>query len=852
MKQSVITIASKNYFSHVRTLMESLKEHKPEWDRFVVLVDRYTDEENERPLIEREDLYKIIYLHELAIEQLTAMSFNYNILELNTAVKPWALEHLFKIGYDTAVYLDPDICVYGNMPEIDEELREADKIILTPHCTQSIPDGNICNERLLMQTGVYNLGFLGLSKGENIISLLKWWQSKLENECRENIKEGLFVDQKWMDLAPCFCQNVKILRHSGYNAAYWNQSVLKTSAKEDGIYFNGQKLQFFHYSYTRYLNTDDRHIRKLLEDYIQKQLKNDKKLYKKMPYGLAVFNDGTKIYDFLRKSYVENKNKWDKRFSGDPFQYGERILAETALSGQNNPLPTIAMICIWQIRPDLQIAFPDPYKHNLIDFCDWFLNSAEKEYNISKSLIEDCSKKLEEVKNNAGQYHLPTKDAKSLVTKTKELMMKYALKHQPVLVKMIPLKIRKKLWQVYNKWGTQVNQGIAIRKGDFTEDCFDIRKNILKARDSKDKGINLYSYIKGDFGIGETGRSIAKALDPAKIPFDIIDIGINIPHCSKNSDWDHKIHKTGRYNINLVVANADESLRVYSSGDYEGLDGKYNIGLWHWELTDFPAEWMKAFNLFNEIWTSSIFIAQTFSAVSPGTVLTIPHPIELNPQPEMRRDYFKLPEDKFIFLCMYDVFSIQYRKNPHGAINAFKKAFINKKIKPLLLIKINNARHNLEELEELKLLAEENGNIMIVEKTLTRTELASLINCIDAFVSLHRSEGFGLVPAESMYLGKPVVATGWSGNMEFMTVENSCPVDYELVKLKENYGPYKAGQTWAEPNEEHAAEYMRRLVADRSYYNKIAEAGEKTIKTEFTKERAGKVIRRRLEELGLI
>jgi glycosyltransferase involved in cell wall biosynthesis len=117
----------------------------------------------------------------------------------------------------------------------------------------------------------------------------------------------------------------------------------------------------------------------------------------------------------------------------------------------------------------------------------------------------------------------------------------------------------------------------------------------------------------------------------------------------------------------------------------------------------------------------------------------------------------------------------------------------------------------------------------------------------DAFLSLHRSEGFGLGLAESMFLGKPAVGTNWSGNTDFMDARNSCPVDCTLVTLAEDCGPYKAGQRWADPDVDHAAWYLRKLVDDPAWRRRIAEAGRKTITEEFSPQAVGRSYGKRLD-----
>jgi len=201
----------------------------------------------------------------------------------------------------------------------------------------------------------------------------------------------------------------------------------------------------------------------------------------------------------------------------------------------------------------------------------------------------------------------------------------------------------------------------------------------------------------------------------------------------------------------------------------------------------------------------------------------------------------------FLFLSMYDSNSTIQRKNPIGAIKAFKKAFPPSEKNVGLIIKINNPKE-----EDLKLINDElkgYRNIFIIKNTLSKTEVNSLIKCSDAFVSLHRAEGFGLVIAEAMLLGTPVIATNWSANVDFMNSENSCPVSYELKQLGEDYFFYKAYQHWAEPDLDNAAEYMKKLFSDKSYRETLSKNAKKFIQKNFSVQKSAEKIKSRIDEI---
>ena len=213
------------------------------------------------------------------------------------------------------------------------------------------------------------------------------------------------------------------------------------------------------------------------------------------------------------------------------------------------------------------------------------------------------------------------------------------------------------------------------------------------------------------------------------------------------------------------------------------------------------------------------------------------------------RKYFELPEDKFVFLVMYDFKSISERKNPKAVIRAYKNAFDQGGEGTGLVIKINH----LGKKRELEQLQEEMAgykNIYYITDNLSRKEIESLIADVDVLVSLHRSEGFGLPLAEAMYLGTPVIATGWSANVEFMENDCSCLVNYTLTEIKRNIGPYEKGNQWAEADIACASQYMKKLYYDKEYWEEISGNGKKKIRQKLNIENAISVIKRKIKRLN--
>ena len=362
------------------------------------------------------------------------------------------------------------------------------------------------------------------------------------------------------------------------------------------------------------------------------------------------------------------------------------------------------------------------------------------------------------------------------------------------------------------------------------------------------QGINLFGHLRAEMGLGQGARLTAYALKESGLPYCLINFETG--NSARHADYElsGEFVEFPRYSVNLIHINAGQMDLLHLILPKDCWDKRYNIAVWLWELEDFPDEWCKYFQMVDEIWAPSRFTAEAIAKKSPVPVQVIPYGICAEPDGSGRAA-FSLPENLFLFLCMYDVNSMMARKNPLGAIQAFKKAFGHRESGVGLVIKVNNSTE--KELLLLRKELEGYSNIFLIAQTLQRAQVYALIAACDVFVSLHRSEGFGLVLAEAMLLGVPVIGTDWSAVTDFMTEENSCPVRYTLTRLQQDYYMFKENQRWAEPDIEHAAAYMRRLYTDKDYYERIAKNGQRDIREHFSPEKAGEAIRSRLRELEL-
>jgi glycosyltransferase involved in cell wall biosynthesis len=361
-------------------------------------------------------------------------------------------------------------------------------------------------------------------------------------------------------------------------------------------------------------------------------------------------------------------------------------------------------------------------------------------------------------------------------------------------------------------------------------------------------GVNLAGYVRAEMGLGEAARGIAASLESAAIPFRIINFEYGNPGRHSDTSWIHKENLDRQHDVTLLVVNPDNILNARLLLP-KGIFKCYVIGCWFWELPEFPDEWSTAFSLVNEVWAASRFMQEAFSAKSTVPVTHIPPSIIARRPAGFSRVHFNLPEDRFLFLTMCDANSMMERKNPLGTVRAFKKAFASEDSTVALVLKITGMEPRGPEFQEILEGISSYKNIYLLNRVMTRDEIGSLLASVDCVVSLHRSEGFGLIPAEAMSLGKPVILTNWSGNTDYMTSDNCVGISYELVRLDKDYGPYKAGQHWADPDLEQAASWMKKLVLEPEVARRIGKSAQETISLNYSPEAVGKKIEDRLNQI---
>jgi glycosyltransferase involved in cell wall biosynthesis len=764
-----ITICAANYLPFAEVLGNSFLVHNPNSTFSILVVDAkkvtYT-KNNKFKYLTPVDL-------EIPANVFENMAFYYNVTELSTALKPSALKALFKSGSTKVAYLDPDIQVFGELTELENALMES-PIVLTPHTLTPIPrDGLRPTEADIMESGTFNLGFIGLSKSPEATKMLDWWEDRLRFDSIADPAEMLFTDQRWIDLVPSYFP-INVLREYGYNVAYWNLHERSLTIKNKEFFVNAKPLKFFHFSgyrpdkpwiLSKYISNHPRAIisgddvlAELCANYGKLATENGWGSSKIASYGYEHFESGKIIQSSLRRLYREDCIAAFKEglVLSPPQDWQEWATKRTVQSGNLSRI----LFSIWKSRPDLKRRFPDATGTESDDLVAW-----ARKYGVPQQVID---KDLLEI-------------------------------------------------------------------GNLTSDKYPETK-------SKTKGINIAGYLQGELGVGQSARLILKSAEATKFPISVLNSNRSQ---SRQNEQINAANSEFIYPFTITVVNADHFKFWVKDIGPQRISHSTIIGVWAWEIEDFPEVMHTAFDLVDEVWAVSEFVKDALSKHSKNKVLVFPTPIiapDINET--LDRSAIGLPAGVDFNLFIFDYMSIFNRKNPLAIVEAHKKAFPNSD-GPVLVIKSANGDSDAENREKLRFSIKGREDIFLVEEYLSRNQLNALVAECQSYISLHRSEGYGLTMAEAMALGKPVIATAYSGNLDFMNNENSILIPYSLVSVGPDAFPYPETSKWAEPDIEKAANALRKLALDSDYRKNLGAAAKKHVVQEFSIENASSFIRSR-------
>jgi glycosyltransferase involved in cell wall biosynthesis len=323
--------------------------------------------------------------------------------------------------------------------------------------------------------------------------------------------------------------------------------------------------------------------------------------------------------------------------------------------------------------------------------------------------------------------------------------------------------------------------------------------------------VAVVGLFRSTSGLGQGGRLFTDALE-GRVS-DIVDVTERL---SVRVDLDPiggAVTSPAGGEVILSHLNPPELARLIQLTWGRFLKGRRHIGYWAWELPVAPTNWRQACDYVDEIWTPSEFTARSIRAIAGDSVpvRVAPHPVAMMPHGAPNRTRFGLPDDAIVVLAALDLRSTIARKNPLGALDAYRAAAAKADRRSLLVCKVSNFDADLGVAEILRDRLAGHDDVLVIDESLSTLEMSSLIASSDIVLSMHRAEGFGLIMAEGMWLGKPVIATGWSGNMDFMDADSSVLVPYALVPVDDMQSMY-SGSVWAEPDIGYAASRLAWLI----------------------------------------
>ncbi|NWK96312.1 glycosyltransferase [Sphingobium lactosutens] len=786
-RTAIFTISSNNYMPYTRTLIGSSAAAHPGVDHFLCLADTKVSADGFYP-----DSCEILEAAELGIPDFLGFAFRYDIMEMNTAAKPYMFLHLFERGYDRVIYFDPDIKIYREITPVFEAMDAGARAVFTPHLTEPaetiVPPDDIS----IMRAGIYNLGFAAFRRSEGVEEVLRWWARRLRYQCINAQDDGIFVDQKFMDLVPGFLPDVAILRNTTLNAAYWNLFQRPLAGNDgEGWSIDGSPLIFFHFSgydprnstrlskHTDMFSADNSEaLLSLMRDY-SKDL-SDNGLYStpRANYAYDCFEGGAKIPTFARHYFRNTHPTW----AGDPFKNFQDHLDQPALGTAEGPdglFCTNLMHSFWTGSDYLRSTYDIHTASGVAGLAEWFVRHSHRS-GIDPRLTHGIVKR--------------------------------------------------------------VSNGRRWKNGKH-----------LSATQPSNADISVIGYLTTNTGVGEVGRLTLKSLAGSGRRTEGLDIDLNVASSRTNMEVQPALADQASGRLHIYNINADQLPSVQQAYDGKIGKGAYRVAMPFWELADFPDPWISAFDDVDEIWAPTKFIQSALVMKTGKPVIHMPVALDFTVDHVFDRKALGLPENRFLFLFSFDFLSFRSRKNPEAVIAAFTTAFKGTAYSDhvSLVIKCVNAHHVPGELKRVRDALDSSLDVHILDNELTRSEMLGLVKTADCVVSLHRSEGLGLLVAEAMALGTPVIATDYSATTELVTARTGYPVEYKLKDLHADDYPFAAGQVWADPDISHAAWRMRQAVDEAGSNGAMLERARAQIIANHGSEAVIGAQERRLQELGL-
>jgi glycosyltransferase involved in cell wall biosynthesis len=499
-------------------------------------------------------------------------------------------------------------------------------------------------------------------------------------------------------------------------------------------------------------------------------------------------------------------------------------------------LPTFIKL-IWKTRDDLRETFDLKSGHSVLNLIRWWGERGFKEY--PRIEWDSINETLLYLKSKFGE--IPNR---SLCV---PWFLELIHEGRSDLTTAFDIKTPEGISGLIKWWGEH-----GIREYPFwsypliRNDTF--FRSSFRGLEVKDVGINLIGFPYGVLGLGEDLRLAKLACESALIPHKVIEAPISGPERLDNSLVGN-LGSAVSHSISLFCLPPTDMGRMIAEGGTQLIENiAYGIGAWPWELPHWPRE-IRVDGLVDEIWAQSNFVANAFQIFTNLPVTLMPHTVQTLEPRNISKEVFGFKGNSFLFLIMFDSNSWLTRKNPIGSIEAYIKAFPLASSGVGLLIKAMNLKAQDPQWKKILDLINGRDDIKVINQTMSRQDAVDLIAMVDGYIALHRSEGFGRIIAESMLLGKPVVVSNYSGNIDFCKENNSYLVSGSLIPLSQEDYIFWEGQHWFDPNIYDASQKILDLYEDSEKRKKISESGRMFIKENYSAETIGRRYNARINSI---
>lgn len=324
--------------------------------------------------------------------------------------------------------------------------------------------------------------------------------------------------------------------------------------------------------------------------------------------------------------------------------------------------------------------------------------------------------------------------------------------------------------------------------------------------------VRFIGYVESKLGLGTAARGTVECFSYSSSRYSIFPYSYAALDRYDSKFQPEKYDTYRRHQINVFELGLDHIDHALNHVDCQTTSRSYNVLKLYWELSEIPSEKIEALNRYNEIWAPSKFVYDAVVKVYNKKVFIIPPYVDVTQKRKSKRSDFGLSDDKFYFLFSFDYNSSIQRKNPFAVLEAFRDAFPPSDSSIGFVIKTNNPSNASIDLQTVEKLKKIDSRVLFIEDYIDRDTMLSLIKCCNCYVSLHRSEGYGMGMAEAISVGRKVIATNYSGNIDFMNRYNSFPVDYDIVRIEADQYYLSEGKTWADPTHESAVRQLRAAV----------------------------------------